>query len=153
MAGKSSSPAAHGMPLWFAPVEHHGAWSQLFQPGALTATGKQGTQNKARDVTIGSFTAGTQLSSESYHDTEGRHGEVLPNTLLRHRQQHAFIFLGKLRKYAFFILFSPPSTPAHLYSVLYTIHLSGLHKRPHSHSTLPQEDLRPFRNHLINMEQ
>lgn len=37
---------------------HQGAWLQLFQPAALTATSQQGTQNKVRDTETEPFTEG-----------------------------------------------------------------------------------------------
>ena len=95
---------------------------QLFQPGALTATSKKGTKNKVRDVASGPFTEGTRLSSGSDHDIEGQRSKVLPEALLQHGQQHAFISLPKLKKDAFFILFLLP-VPMHVctpYCRLYT---------------------------------
>lgn len=62
---------------------HQGVWLQLFQPAALTATSKQGTQNKARDIEIDPFTGGAQLSSGSYHKADKRCSKVLPEALLQ----------------------------------------------------------------------
>lgn len=93
-------------------------------------TSKQGTHSEVRDVAIGRFMGGTQLSFGSYHDTAGRCSDVLPEVLLW--TASSMLSLCELKKYAFYNLFSPPSTHAHLCSILYTMNLSGLHKEPHT---------------------
>lgn len=134
--GKRVSPAAHLQSSQGGLDQ--GAWLQLFQPAALTATSKQGTQNKVGDTEIDPFTGRAQLSSGSYQCRQERQQGPARGTVAEGQQQ-AFVFLCNWKKEAFYSLFSPLSTLyiCTLYCTLYTSqsHTSSCSAQFHSSET------------------